>query len=62
MIVPPGNSDILAEKIILLAEDASLRDRLGQEARNRAEKIFSLEQNIMQTQNLYRQILDGRII
>jgi glycosyltransferase involved in cell wall biosynthesis len=60
MIVPPGNPDVLAEQIILLAEDASLRHRLGQEARIRTEKIFSIEQNVMQTQNLYRQLLDDR--
>ncbi len=60
MIVPPGNSEVLAQKIIFLAEDASLRNRLGQEARMRAEKMFSIEQNVMQTENLYRQILNGK--
>lgn len=60
MIIPPGKPDMLAEKIILLAEDASLRNRLGREARIRAERMFNMEQNVAQTENLYRQLLDGR--
>ncbi len=62
IVVPPENPEALAEKITLLAENVFLRNRLGQEARHRAEKMFTIEQNVRQTQNLYRQLLDSQSI
>ena len=42
LLIPPRNPEALAEKIGLLLEDADLRARLGQTARERIEKHYSL--------------------
>lgn len=41
ILVPPGNSDALAEAMQRLASDAALRERMGQAARERYLKLFA---------------------
>ena len=43
LLVPPRDSDALAEKILLVLDDSALRDRLGQVARQNIEKHHSLD-------------------
>jgi len=56
-IVPARNPGALADRIHMLAADKELRVRVGKAARIRAEKMFSIQQNVKQTEELYRQIL-----
>jgi glycosyltransferase involved in cell wall biosynthesis len=42
-LVPPGDSEALAEAISALAEDRDLRKRLGQAGRERALELYSVE-------------------
>ena len=42
-IIPPHDSEMLAEKIRLLVDDADLRRQMGKNARAYAEKYFSIE-------------------
>ena len=52
LLVPPADSDALAEGIAVLARDAELRQRLGAAARNRCLADFTWEQHT-------KRILDG---
>ncbi len=49
LIVPPANSDAITEAIERLLKDASLRVRLGQNARQRFLKYFTIDQTIKKT-------------
>lgn len=56
LLVPPRNSQALAEAISRLAKDPALRARLGKAARARVEERFSVERVVEQTLSLYRSI------
>ncbi|MBI5303628.1 MAG: glycosyltransferase family 4 protein [Chloroflexi bacterium] len=43
-LVPPGDVDALAEKLVILLQDKESRRRLGQAARAKAERELSIEQ------------------
>ncbi|HEX9871974.1 MAG TPA: glycosyltransferase [Candidatus Tectomicrobia bacterium] len=57
-LVPSGSPPALAEKIVLLLQDAQLCDELGRRGRERLEKEFSLERMVGQTRAVYRELLD----
>lgn len=57
MIVPPGNSDILAEAILELIKDKNKRSQMGEAGRKRVESLFSIEKNIAQIEKLYKELL-----
>ncbi len=57
-LVPSGASDALAEKIILLLQDARLRDELGQQGRKRVESDFSLDRMVAQMRSVYQDLLE----
>jgi len=56
-IVPPKNSKFLSERIHLLNLDNELRGEMGSAARIRAEKMFTIEHNVKQTEQVYRELL-----
>lgn len=56
--VPARDPEALADRIYMLAVDKELRLRMGKAAHMRAEKIFSVQQNVRETQDLYREILE----
>lgn len=57
LLAKPGNSQDLAEKILQLAGDANLRYEMGQQGRQRVERLFSREQMAKQTVKNYSVIL-----
>lgn len=57
-LVPPGDVDALAEKLILLLDDADLRHRLGEAGREFAAKEYSLAAMLDRTAKLYRKLLE----
>jgi glycosyltransferase involved in cell wall biosynthesis len=57
-LVPSGAPDALAEKIILLLQNARLRDELGQQGRKRVESEFSLDRMVAQLRSVYQDLLD----
>ncbi len=59
LLVPPQESDALAEAIELLVNDNGLRITMGENARKRAEQEFDEERVIEQTFDIY-QNLTGR--
>ena len=59
-VVPSRNPCVLAEKILLLKRNPDLRRRMGQAARERVAKHFTLEQMVQKTQDLYLRLLRQR--
>lgn len=59
-VVPAGDTKILANKICTLGSDSRLRQKFGESARMRAEKMFETKINVSQTERLYTEILKSR--
>jgi sugar transferase (PEP-CTERM/EpsH1 system associated) len=57
LLVPPGNSDALAQSITCLLCDPALRHKMGQAGRERVVKHFSVGRMVEQTERLYEQLL-----
>ena len=43
-IVPVGDSSAMAERLLALADDSKLRERLGESARSRVQRTYRIEQ------------------
>jgi glycosyltransferase involved in cell wall biosynthesis len=56
-LIPPRDVAQLAEKLKLLAGDAAMRDRFGQEGRQRFTEVFRHEHMTAQLRELYQNIL-----
>jgi len=52
-LIPPENSQSIANKVISLLKDKSLRDRIGKEARKNIERNFSLSRYIKEVSDIY---------
>ena len=57
ILVPVGDLKGLARAILELAMDETKRAQIGEAGRRRAEKLFSIEQNIAQIEKLYEEML-----
>lgn len=60
VLVPAGDADALAEKMIMLANDAEMRIKLGAAARARAEEGYELGKNTRRLVELLEQIISSR--
>jgi|SRR5579875_2000049 len=60
ILVPPGDARALADALVSLLKDPEQRKRLGEAAKHRAREMFSLEQQIEQTEALYEGLLAAR--
>ena len=58
-IVPPASAPALADVLLKLGKDRHLRVDIGQAARIRAEKKFTIEENTRQTEKVYHELLAG---
>ena len=59
-LVPYGEEDELAERIITLLRNESLRRKMGERAREKAEK-FSLTKMVENTENLYLSLYEEKL-
>jgi glycosyltransferase involved in cell wall biosynthesis len=59
LTVPPANSELLAEAINKLLNDAALRNLYGHNAKQRAHSQFSASAMSSSVLTLYRQVMDG---
>jgi len=57
LLVPPGNSDALAEGILTLASDAERRVKMGKMGNRVARERFDVCRNTDQLQSVYRQVI-----
>jgi len=55
-LVPPGDPDILAGKILLLKQDSNLREKFSRAGQNRIKKRFCIQEHVEQIQLLYREL------
>ena len=57
ILVSPAHSRKLAEALVILLEDAKLRQSMGEAGRARVETLFSLERTIKEIEGCYNHIL-----
>jgi len=57
ILVPPGDSYKLAEAIIKLLKDKTLREKMGEFGRKRVEKLFTEERMLQETFTLYEEMI-----
>jgi len=57
LVVPPKNTQVLAEAIIQLLGDETLRSRLGNNAQERAFQEFTVEKMVHRTYEIYKALL-----
>lgn len=58
MLVPPRDPRILAEEIVRLLEQPSLREEMGQAARRRAEEKFDFSRAVKHLEEIYDDMLE----
>lgn len=56
-LVAPADPKALAEKLILLLGDSTLRETMGCAGRERLERCFSIEQMLSKFEGVYREAL-----
>jgi glycosyltransferase involved in cell wall biosynthesis len=56
-LVPPRDSDGLAQKIIYLLENQMVRERLGKLGRKRVVELFTANRTVLQIQALYNELI-----
>lgn len=61
LLVPPSNSQALADRIVELLDDRPKARAIGQAARDMVEHEFGVEGMIDQTAALYHQVLEGQL-
>jgi len=59
LLVPPGNPEILAEKILFLLNNESELKRISKKARERVLREFTSEIMSNKTEKIYERILNG---
>ncbi len=58
LLFAPGNIDALTEKLELLLRDAKLRQRMGQAARAKAERVLSVEKFTLECAGIFERALE----
>ncbi|MFQ6111877.1 MAG: glycosyltransferase family 4 protein, partial [Nitrospinota bacterium] len=61
LIVPPRSAEALAASILRLLEEPALRERMGREARCRAEEEFSRSALAFRMEGVYREAMEERL-
>lgn len=59
-VVPPGDPEAMAEKILMLLDDKELAARFGERGRNDVRSRFTIEQNVRSYAELYRACLERK--
>lgn len=57
ILIPPADAAALASALRKLIANRDTRETMGREGRQRVEKLFSLEENVRQTEHLYEHFL-----
>lgn len=57
LLVPPSNSEVLAQRIIELLRDPFRARRLADSARDKVHRDFSVTRMAQQTADIYRSVL-----
>ena len=62
IVVPPANSEAIAQSLELLLSDRALAENLGNAARERALSSFTIDSTVRRYSSLYRSILEQKRI
>lgn len=60
-LVPPGKRELLSERVLRLAQDPGLREKLGRQGRQFVRERFSVERMVDDLDRLYRKLVASRI-
>ncbi|MBI2843798.1 MAG: glycosyltransferase family 4 protein [Armatimonadetes bacterium] len=60
LLVTPGDHNELAQAIMRLVGDDNLRNQMGSAARERAQRLFSLQNCVDHTWRLYTQVIENK--
>src|SRR6202012_6154949 len=60
LVVPPHDPPALANAIVTLARDGSLRESYGKAGRGRVDENFTLEACVTKYESLYRGLIEGQ--
>ena len=60
-VVIPGDTEMLADRMIRLGKDKELREKFGAAARKRVEDLFTIEKNVQKTEQIYQELLQDKI-
>ena len=58
LLVPPKDSQALANALSTLLADSALRARMGEAGKRRAHEVFSVEQMVRKTVDVYHRVLE----
>lgn len=58
-LVPPGDAEVLADRILALIENPQRARMMGAAGRRRVESLFRKERMVAQTERLYVQLIEG---
>lgn len=59
LLVPPGDSEAMANAILTLLQSAQCRVRMGQAGRQRAQSLFDIRLHAERVQAVYRKLLES---
>ena len=62
LLVPPSNSEALAERIVELLDNPAQARAIGQTARETVEREFNVERMVEQTAAVYREVLEPHAV
>jgi len=57
ILIPPSNSKAISEAVINLYNNKDALQKIASSARNNVEQFFNIRKTVMETENLYRQVL-----
>jgi glycosyltransferase involved in cell wall biosynthesis len=60
-VVIPGDTVMLADRMIRLGRDSVLRGKFGKAARTRVETLFTVEENVRKMEKIYQELLGENI-
>jgi glycosyltransferase involved in cell wall biosynthesis len=60
-VVTPGDTEMLANRMIKLGKDKGLRLKFGEAARRQVEELFTIEENVRKTEQIYQALLGDKI-
>jgi len=60
-VVTPGDTEMLADRMIRLGKDKELREKFGAAARKRVQDLFTIERNVLKTEQIYQELFQDKI-
>ncbi len=62
LLVDPGDSSEMAKCIMKLLNNKALAEQYGNAGRKRVEAMFTIERNIKETENVYLELLENKVV